>query len=114
MESNGESNKIHISQMTADLIDQAGKGYVGNVLCRCFFSLKRILLAHRFLCISWYGIVDNRHWLTTRSEEVMAKGKGMMQTYWCDPLSAGTDSDRKERHSSNASSETGSEFFFEI
>jgi hypothetical protein len=62
----------------------------------------------------FYYIVDNRHWLTARSEEVMAKGKGLMQTYWCDPLSVRTDSDRKSRNSSIASSETGSEICYEI
>jgi hypothetical protein len=62
----------------------------------------------------FYYIVDNRHWLTARSEEVMAKGKGLMQTYWCDPLSVRTDSDRKSRNSSIASSEAGSEICYEI
>jgi Adenylate and Guanylate cyclase catalytic domain len=52
MESNGERNRIHVSQVTADLIKQAGK----------------------------------RHWLTTRRDKIVAKGKGEMQTYWCDPL----------------------------
>jgi long-subunit acyl-CoA synthetase (AMP-forming) len=51
MESNGESNKIHISEATAALLEQHGKG----------------------------------HWLTIRDEKVMVKGKGMMQTYWCNP-----------------------------
>jgi hypothetical protein len=35
-------------------------------------------------------IVVDRHWLTARSEQVMAKGKGLMQTYWCDPSSIST------------------------
>jgi 3'5'-cyclic nucleotide phosphodiesterase len=53
MESNGERNRIHVSQKTADLIELAGKG----------------------------------HWLTSRADKVNAKGKGMMQTYWCEPKS---------------------------
>jgi Adenylate and Guanylate cyclase catalytic domain len=34
------------------------------------------------------------HWLEARSDKVQAKGKGEMQTYWCDPSSqnSGTDS----------------------
>lgn len=51
MESNGDSDKIHVSEATAKLIEQYGKG----------------------------------HWLSIREDQVMVKGKGMMQTYWCDP-----------------------------
>jgi hypothetical protein len=32
MESNGESNKIQVSEATADLIRQAGKGYVSVLI----------------------------------------------------------------------------------
>jgi hypothetical protein len=28
MESNGESDRIHVSKLTAELIEQSGKGYV--------------------------------------------------------------------------------------
>jgi Adenylate and Guanylate cyclase catalytic domain len=51
MESNGERNRIQVSQSTADLIGLAGKG----------------------------------RWLMARADKVHAKGKGEMQTYWCDP-----------------------------
>jgi class 3 adenylate cyclase len=51
MESNGALNRIQVSECTAKLIQQAGKG----------------------------------HWLEERSDKVDAKGKGEMQTYWCDP-----------------------------
>jgi Adenylate and Guanylate cyclase catalytic domain len=51
MESNGAPNRIQLSEETAKLIQQAGKG----------------------------------HWLEERSDKVDAKGKGEMQTYWCDP-----------------------------
>jgi hypothetical protein len=27
-----------------------------------------------------------RHWLVERPDKVTAKGKGLMQTYWCEPL----------------------------
>jgi hypothetical protein len=111
MESNGESNKIHVSQMTADLIQQAGKGYV--FVAMRFFSRVRILLTYIFLD-AFLNNIDNRHWLTMRSDQVMAKGKGLMQTYWCDPLLVRTDSDRKSRHSSIASSEKGSDICWEI
>jgi hypothetical protein len=59
-------------------------------------------------------IVVDRHWLTARSEQVMAKGKGLMQTYWCDPSSISTDVDGKGRLSTIASSESGSEMCYEI
>jgi hypothetical protein len=26
-----------------------------------------------------------RHWLMARKDMILAKGKGMMQTYWCEP-----------------------------
>jgi hypothetical protein len=29
-----------------------------------------------------------RHWLTPREDLVNAKGKGLLQTYWCEPQSA--------------------------
>jgi hypothetical protein len=61
MESNGESNKIHVSQMTADLIDQAGKGYVGTVIRSCFYFSKENYVGLHFLVNTfsceflWYG-----------------------------------------------------------
>jgi hypothetical protein len=33
-----------------------------------------------------------RHWLTPRKDLVNAKGKGMLQTYWCEPKSGGMSS----------------------
>jgi hypothetical protein len=52
--------------------------------------------------------------LTKRSEEVMAKGKGIMQTFWCDPFSPNFHSDGSAPSASMASSETSSENEFEI
>jgi hypothetical protein len=37
-----------------------------------------------------------RHWLTPRKDLVNAKGKGLMQTYWCEPKSRGGSSSAKE------------------
>lgn len=51
MESTGLRNKIHISQETADLLQEAGKG----------------------------------HWVQERTDVVVAKGKGALQTYWLNP-----------------------------
>ena len=48
MESTGLRDRIHISQQTADKLEEAGKG----------------------------------HWFRPRSDPVLAKGKGFMQTYW--------------------------------
>jgi hypothetical protein len=55
MESNGERNRIQVSQSTADLLIADGK----------------------------------QHWLTPRKDLVNAKGKGLLQTYWCEPQSKG-------------------------
>jgi hypothetical protein len=55
MESNGERNRIHVSQSTADLLIADGL----------------------------------QHWLTPRNDLVNAKGKGLLQTYWCEPQSRG-------------------------
>jgi class 3 adenylate cyclase len=33
------------------------------------------------------------HWLVARSDKVHAKGKGEMQTYWCDPNAQNTGTD---------------------
>jgi class 3 adenylate cyclase len=33
------------------------------------------------------------HWLQARSDKVHAKGKGEMQTYWCDPNALNSDVD---------------------
>lgn len=70
MESNGERNRIQVSQKTADLIELANKG----------------------------------HWLTPRKDKVNAKGKGQMQTYWCEPKS-GTNSTGSESQGSSSTSE---------
>jgi hypothetical protein len=113
MESTGESNKIQVSQMTADRIQQAGKGYVFRRCCiKRVFIRKNVCLHFPAFCCCC--IIVNRHWLTARSEQVMAKGKGLMQTYWCDPSSISTDVDEKGRLSTIASSESGSEMCYEI
>ena len=73
MESNGAPNKINVSEATAALIKAAGKEYVNFVIwvftassfSSCFFS--------------------TREWLTPREEKQDVKGKGLMQTYWCEP-----------------------------
>ena len=73
MESNGERNRIHVSQKTADLIALAGK----------------------------------QHWLSAREDKITAKGKGEMQTYWCEPKSgagsvvSGTQSNQSENGMEN-------------
>jgi aminopeptidase-like protein len=43
----------------------------------------------------------------------MAKGKGLMQTYWCDPSSPNFNSDGSALSTTMASSETSSENEFE-
>ena len=35
-----------------------------------------------------YHIFIYRDWLTPREEKINAKGKGFMQTYWCEPLTS--------------------------
>ena len=32
-----------------------------------------------------YISIDNRYWLEPRDEQINVKGKGSMQTYWCNP-----------------------------
>jgi hypothetical protein len=58
MESTGVPNLIQVTQKTANLIRDAGKG----------------------------------HWLVAREDLVMAKGKGMLQTYFVDPAATPTTS----------------------
>ena len=48
MESHGKKGKIHVSEATAALIQEAGKP----------------------------------EWIAQRSDQIEAKGKGVMQTYW--------------------------------
>jgi hypothetical protein len=69
MESTGLRNKIHISQETADLLQEAGKG----------------------------------HWVQERTDVVVAKGKGALQTYWLNPDEVET----AEAGSSSAATATG-------
>ena len=39
-------------------------------------------------CIhTWGEKYYNRYWLTVRDEQIIAKGKGAMTTYWCEPRS---------------------------
>jgi 3'5'-cyclic nucleotide phosphodiesterase len=79
MESNGERNKIQVSQKTADLIKLSGKGFVSCQLP--IHAGKRadnsLLFVHVFHVFS--------AWLVPREEKVSCKGKGMMTTFWCDP-----------------------------
>jgi 3'5'-cyclic nucleotide phosphodiesterase len=74
MESNGERNRIQVSQKTADLIVQGGKG----------------------------------HWLIARSDKVHAKGKGALQTYWCNPIPAERTSS-STKNSANDETQAGEE-----
>ena len=71
MESTGLSNRIQVSQKTADLLVAAGK----------------------------------ERYLMPRSDTVLAKGKGAMQTYWILPRS-----NKKRGSSSTASNESREEF----
>jgi hypothetical protein len=51
------------------------------------------------------------HWLTPRDEKVMAKGKGLLQTYWCEPKvggSGGTSREFSVGATSNSNSGGGS------
>ena len=79
MESNGAPNKIHVSESTAALIKAAGKEYV-NI----FMTI--LIISFSFLTIFF----THRDWLTQREEKIDAKGKGLMQTYWCEPLTSQT------------------------
>ena len=54
------------------------------------------------------------HWLSERPEEVMAKGKGLLRTYWCDPSTPNFISDGRATSSTMTSSETSSDNEFEI
>jgi hypothetical protein len=57
-----------------------------------------------------------RHWLTLREEKIMAKGKGWMQTYWCDPCIVTTahssNGENDGMTASHLGSETGGGDFF--
>jgi 3'5'-cyclic nucleotide phosphodiesterase len=75
MESSGEPNRIHVSQKTADLIEQAGKGYVASA-----WLIFRIWCDWPLPCV-----LCDRKWLTPRSEQVNCKGKGLMSTFWVEP-----------------------------
>jgi hypothetical protein len=76
MESNGAPFKIHVSESTAELVKEAGKGYVNCIFPS--FSSARLYLIN--------NVHYERHWLVARAELIAAKGKGMMQTYWCEPV----------------------------
>lgn len=78
METSGAPFKIHVSGSTADLIQAAGKGYVVIILPSHFFAITSPFE----LCLK---ICNKSHWLDARKEQIVAKGKGVMQTYWCEP-----------------------------
>jgi hypothetical protein len=86
MESTGESNKIQVSEATAHLIRNEGKGYVSVKLQLNELLLSKVsyVLDFFFRMRLLYRYIQS-HWLRARTEKVMPKGKGMMQTYWCDP-----------------------------
>ena len=52
------------------------------------FGLKYITL--NFFRVSYAGtlFVCFSTWLTARTEQIIVKGKGTMQTYWCDPATS--------------------------
>jgi hypothetical protein len=105
MESNGESNKIQVSETTAELIKKAGKGYVFKKNGHCCYRFSGSMndffgvLEFPWRIITHMTTFCYRHWLTLREEKIMAKGKGWMQTYWCDPRIVTT------AHSSNGESD---------
>jgi hypothetical protein len=77
MESNGECNKIHVSAATAKLIEAAGFRWVNQIN---YYADVPVQLKTNFL---FFKI--SSHWLTLRENQIMVKGKGSMQTYWCHP-----------------------------
>lgn len=83
MESNGESGRVHVSPSTAELIIQSGKEYVLNYLDQYFHVHDSHLNAE--FCTTSLNVDRCRCWLTPRENTTMVKGKGEMQTYWCDP-----------------------------
>jgi hypothetical protein len=42
-----------------------------------------------------------RHWLTLRDSQIMVKGKGYMQTYWCDPSKNNSNAGGASSHPSH-------------
>ena len=81
MESNGAPFKIHVSESTAELLRSAGKVYVPALLPP--YLLLLVILIHTTYPICIFDV--RRDWLEARKERIVAKGKGMMQTYWCEP-----------------------------
>jgi 3'5'-cyclic nucleotide phosphodiesterase len=81
MESNGQRNKIQVSQKTAELLRLAGKEYV---LIPSYWPSAYIP----------HSLSQNvyRHWLTEREEKVECKGKGLMTTFWCEPYDSASGS----------------------
>ena len=97
METNSAPYRIHVSESTADLIIAADKGYVwvkqriNNIVTQ---SIPHTRSNSRFgsICIC------NRHWLEPRETEINVKGKGSMQTYWCNPANDVTSNDDTSSH----------------
>jgi 3'5'-cyclic nucleotide phosphodiesterase len=82
MESNGERNKIQVSQKTADLIKLSGKGFVS---CHVPTGSHAVLHVAHQSCLL-VNCFTFSAWLVPRKEKVNCKGKGMMKTFWCDPF----------------------------
>ena len=70
IESTGQRNRIHISQETATLLEEAGKG----------------------------------HWLQSRDDLVVAKGKGEMKTFWLVPKDGATYSEKGGKSNAESAS----------
>lgn len=49
------------------------------------------------------------HWLTPRDEQVLAKGKGLMQTYFCEPKTGGASRGTAESSLSGGRCGSGTE-----
>jgi hypothetical protein len=54
--------------------------------------------------IKRYSTYFFRHWLFAREDKIIVKGKGMMQTYWCEPTIDSFIEDTSERPSMQADS----------
>lgn len=56
------------------------------MISTCAIVTKNLILIYFQFCLLF------RHWLTAREEMIFVKGKGNMQTYWCEPQNENTSS----------------------